>query len=1010
MGNLLDSASIVLTPTAYDNGKMLSVKPSVALGPELVTNGDFATDSDWAKESGWTISGGSANCLNGQGVSIYQTNVLDIGKHYKLTFTVSNYSQGYLGSIAADFGGVVAEANGSYEIFGTATSTTFGFSAFGNFIGSIDNVSVKEDISGDFDFSRNSAATRVNAQGLVENVQILSGDLVSNGDFSQEGAEEISNGSFSQEGAELVTNGDFATDSDWTLQGGWSIANGKLTANNATGYAFQSGVFESGVSKTYKINLSVSDYVSGYFTILTSGGTSQSQQFNANGDYTIYFDSNSPSGATLHFSYFGSFTGSIDNVSVKEVGQDWTLQDGWSIGEDKAVSDGTVNKGVIQENIFTIGKTYKITFDVDVTSGTLSSRIRFYGGGATTIANISSSGSYTFYQEADRDGLQYIMLSSNTATASITNISVKEVGQDWHEKSGVIVSVDSSGLVFDNSTGNGQAGVFQNIGLSDGKKYRMTATMQLLTGASNGNFALQTSTATGSGQSLVYLGETLVVGGDAVTETFDFTPASGDVSVQLSCFEANATFKISNISVVEITDDTNLPRINYEGFSYQDVLGSELLTNGDFATNIDGWSGNTTKTWNDGTLVSVGTGAANNTNIQSLILTAGKTYRFTWEIVSTDANASFVYSSSEGQITNSYVGAGTFTEDVTIVSNSNYVDFRFTGANTTTVFNSVSVKEVLGQEVVPDSGCGSWLLEPQSTNLLPYSEDFSQWGTIGSPTITSNFGISPDGTQNSTRIQFNNSDRIYKDVSVSGDITYSVYLKGVGQVRLRDNANIYILDITLTDQWVRYEYSFNGTITNVQIQQSVGTSDLEVWGAQVEQQSYATSYIPTNGAISTRLQDIANNSGNATLINSTEGVLYAETAALALTSSLEMLSLNDGTYNNVVLFRYYDTSSNDIQVQVKVGGSLQASILFTLSDAKAFNKIALKYKENDFALWVNGAKVGTDTSGTTFPADTLNKLSFNRGDGSNPLFGKTKALVVYKEALTDEQLTCLTTI
>jgi hypothetical protein len=46
-------------------------------------------------------------------------------------------------------------------------------------------LSVKpNDGDGDFDFSRNSAATRVNAQGLVENVQILSGDLVSNGDFS----------------------------------------------------------------------------------------------------------------------------------------------------------------------------------------------------------------------------------------------------------------------------------------------------------------------------------------------------------------------------------------------------------------------------------------------------------------------------------------------------------------------------------------------------------------------------------------------------------------------------------------------------------------------------------------------------------------------------------------------------------------------------------------------------------------------------------------------------------
>lgn len=119
-----------------------------------------------------------------------------------------------------------------------------------------------------------------------------------------------------------VVNGDFVTDSDWNLLGGWSIANGKLTANTATGYALQTGVFESGVSKTYKINLSVSDYVSGYFTILTSGGTAQSQQFSANGNYTIYFDTNSPSGTTLHFTYFGSFTGSIDNVSVQLVRAD----------------------------------------------------------------------------------------------------------------------------------------------------------------------------------------------------------------------------------------------------------------------------------------------------------------------------------------------------------------------------------------------------------------------------------------------------------------------------------------------------------------------------------------------------------------------------------------------------------------------------------------------------------------------------------------------------------------
>ena len=50
----------------------------------------------------------------------------------------------------------------------------------------------------------------------------------------------------------------------------------------------------------------------------------------------------------------------------------------------------------------------------------------------------------------------------------------------------------------------------------------------------------------------------------------------------------SAKSSVTNISVKEITDDTDLPRINYEGFSYQDSLGSELVVNGGFATD-SGW-------------------------------------------------------------------------------------------------------------------------------------------------------------------------------------------------------------------------------------------------------------------------------------------------------------------------------------------------------------------------------------------------------------------------------------
>ena len=59
-------------------------------------------------------------------------------------------------------------------------------------------------------------------------------------------------------------------------------------------------------------------------------------------------------------------------------------------------------------------------------------------------------------------------------------------------------------------------------------------------------------------------------------------------------FFKNSSFSgsITNVSVIEITTDTSLPRINYEGFSYQDALGSEEIVNGDFANGSTDWSFN----------------------------------------------------------------------------------------------------------------------------------------------------------------------------------------------------------------------------------------------------------------------------------------------------------------------------------------------------------------------------------------------------------------------------------
>ena len=193
------------------------------------------------------------------------------------------------------------------------------------------------DGDGDFTFSRNSAATRVNAQGLVENVQILSGDLVQNGSFSQIGTEEVSNGNFSQEGSELVTNGDFTTDSDWNKNSNWSISGNTANCDGTSNGDINQGTTLATAGKSYRITFDIVSISQGEF-FFKFGGVNGTFR-NSIGTYTETIQAINSNRISLDS--LNNAIGSIDNVSVKEVGQDWTLGTGWSIGEDKAISDGT---------------------------------------------------------------------------------------------------------------------------------------------------------------------------------------------------------------------------------------------------------------------------------------------------------------------------------------------------------------------------------------------------------------------------------------------------------------------------------------------------------------------------------------------------------------------------------------------------------------------------------------------------------------------------------------------
>ena len=114
----------------------------------------------------------------------------------------------------------------------------------------------------------------------------------------------------------------------------------------------------------------------------------------------------------------------------------------------------------------------------------------------------------------------------------------------------------------------------------------------------------------------------------------------------------------------------------------------------------------------------------------------------------------------------------------------------------------------------------------------------------------------------------------------------------------------------------------------------------------------------------------------------------------------------DGSATNKVAF-YFD--SNNIKGEYVVSGATQSSFTYTPSDITSFNKIAFSYKLNQFKMFANGSQVSvTDTSGSVNPANTFNEIKFDYGNSALKFEGKTKQLMTFNEALSDEELSDLT--
>ena len=103
----------------------------------------------------------------------------------------------------------------------------------------------------------------------------------------------------------------------------------------------------------------------------------------------------------------------------------------------------------------------------------------------------------------------------------------------------------------------------------------------------------------------------------------------------------------------------------------------------------------------------------------------------------------------------------------------------------------------------------------------------------------------------------------------------------------------------------------------------------------------------------------------------------------------------------------FDYSSSRMQYVVKRDGIVQSNIKIPYLGTN-MDKVAVKWREDDFYVYINGVEVGADVSG--LPPIGLNAIKFYSPSYSTFFYGKVKNLQVFKTALTDAELTTLTTI
>jgi hypothetical protein len=192
---------------------------------------------------------------------------------------------------------------------------------------------------------------------------------------------------------------------------------------------------------------------------------------------------------------------------------------------------------------------------------------------------------------------------------------------------------------------------------------------------------------------------------------------------------------------------------------------------------------------------------------------------------------------------------------------------------------------------------------------------------------------------------------------------------------------------------------------------SVPSGTVNAWGAQLEVGSVATSYIPTTTGTVTRNADVISASGNVSgSIGQTEGSIYVEVDIQKLLGTTQRAFIDIGQTNNRLFLGYGNGITNQIRflLQTSDGGLVDFQSAATTT---GIIRIAVGYKNNDSAMYVNGVSVSPISNGSfTATLTSLTQLSigssFSVGE-THFLNDKINAVALYGTRLSNDALMLL---